>query len=1075
MTEAKILSRLKTQAIVLITMLIALVLGHSFYTHSNDNGHTIVLLIDTVNDQVHLSDSLLYLLDKNTANSMSTELEITSCIATIQTQNTNIQNALRLLYANNKENTLDTLLSSLQSSLLALHSRHNTYQINSNEENRTALVQSLQQLQQLLFDIQKNNRKQLNTYLEKIEIHHKYDLPIFVVLMGIAGLILILRFNKAIRQKIIENQDIMNRLNLLSIVAEKTKNTVIITDTDVRIQWVNNAFEQQTGYTLTEVQGHRPSDFLLHDNADKNTVESLRSALALQQSFNGEILNTNKAGKEYWTQIQTDPIYDESNRHTGFVVVEFDITEHRKTRENIKATAQLLENLMENIVAAIYVEDETGTIMYINQKMFTLFGDFSDKSRTLHRSSQQLIEHLQQYFPSPEQFFDKIRSITSSRVSIYDELLHLVDGRYIERTYIPFEPQHGKTWNLWLYRDITQRVQSDALLRKNEETLRKAQEIAKMASFESPIKGGKDYWSKNPGIAFGYKDDVDIETINLQKLVTDDVYAVIIDNWQKSIIEKKSFDIDFPIVHEDGSVHYVRCIGEPHFDQQGNYIEMLGIIQNITEKKLAEIAIIEAKEESDRANRAKSAFLSSMTHELRTPLNAIIGFSQILENDTSITDKQREFVTAMYKSGQHLLSMINDVLDMSKIEADKLELFIEPCNIATEIDDVATMFTLHCHQKNIEFRISKDSNLPAYILCDKKRLRQIWINLLGNGVKFTDKGYVEFTAIVHEFYHIEGKKHLSIRFCIKDTGIGISENRLPTIYEPFMQSDTSNSEGTGLGLAITAKIIKEMNGTISVNSAVGVGTEFIVIIPFPIAMEEINRNTVATEFVVRGIESSAIKPIALLVDDIESNLLVHQALLRRVGFECVLAHNADTALYLAQHKHPAVIIMDIMMPLKNGVEIMLDIRSQSWGKTIPIIALTANGKAYKREEMLGLGFDEFIVKPFPMEQLFEAIEHTAGIKFIREKKIVNVVSAANDTNELLDIKKFIHSLDHNLQSDLEENIEFQFFDTIEQILTDIAITPSDTHFEAYSNLLRHTKNHNVAVMLKITSMLKKND
>ena len=1075
MTEAKILSRLKLQAIVFVTILIALVLGHRFYTHSNDNGQTIVLLIDTINSQVRLSDSLLYLLEKNTVNNMSAELKIAPCIATIQTQGINIQNTLQLLYAEKKGNTALNPLLSLHSSLLTLQSRYNNYQSNRNEENRIALVQSLEQLQQSLFDIQKHNRQQLNTYLEKIEIHHKYDLLIFVVLMGIAGLILIMRFNTAIRQRMAQNRDIMERLHLLSIVAEKTKNTVIITDTDVRIQWANNAFEQQTGYTLQEVQGHRPTEFLIHDNVNQKTVESLKEALASRQSFTGEILNINKHGNEYWTQIQTDPIYDDNNRHNGFVFVEFDITEHRKTREDIKATAQLLENLMENIVAAIYVEDESGTIIYVNQKLFTLFGDFSDKSHTLHRPSQQIMEHLQRYFPAPDQFIKKINSITSSRVSIYDELLHLVDGRYIERTYIPFEPQQGKTWNLWLYRDITQRVQSDTLLRKNEKTLRKAQEIAKMASFESPVKCGKDYWSKNPGIAFGYNDDIDIETINLQKLVTDDVYAIIIDKWQKSIIEKKSFDIDFPIIHEDGSVHYVRCIGEPHFDQQGNYSEMLGIVQNITEKKLAEIAIIEAKEESDRANRAKSAFLSSMTHELRTPLNAIIGFSQILENDNSITDKQKEFVTAMYKSGQHLLSMINDVLDMSKIEADKLELFIEPCNIATEIDDVATMFTLHCHQKNIEFRISKDSNLPAYILCDKKRLRQIWINLLGNGVKFTDKGYVEFTAIVHEFYQTEGKNHLRIRFCIKDTGIGIPQNRLPTIYEPFMQTDASNSEGTGLGLAITSKIIKEMNGTISVNSTVGVGTEFIVIIPFPIAIEEITPNTVATEFVVRGIESSAIKPIALLVDDIESNLLVHQALLRRVGFDCVLAHNAETALYLAQHKHPAVIIMDIMMPLRNGVEIMRDIRSQSWGKTIPIIALTANGKAYKREEMIGLGFDEFIVKPFPMEQLFEAIEHTTGIKFIREKKIVRTVSTTNDTNELLDIKKFIHSLEHDIQSELEENIEFQFFDTIEQILTDICIEPSDTYFDAYTNLLRHAKNHNVAVMLKITAMLKKND
>ncbi|MBK7988092.1 MAG: PAS domain S-box protein [Ignavibacteria bacterium] len=1075
MTEEKILSRLKIQAIALIAILIGLVLAHRTYTHSNDNGKTIVLAMEGIQKEILLSDSLLLLLATKSTNDTSLKLNISSCLDTLQTYHKRIQGIIKLLNIENKHNKDATISSYHSVELLTVQERYKEYQGNYTEKNRIALIHSLQQLKLSSINLQAIFRHQLNTYLEKIEIHHKYDLPIFVVLMGITGMILILRFNKTIRQRIEQNRDILERLHLLSIVAKKTKNTVFITDTDMRIRWVNNAFEQQTGYTLQEVQGHRPSEFLLHDNADKNTVESLRSALALQQSFNGEILNINKAGQEYWTQIQTDPIYDDNNQYTGFVVVEFDITEHRRTQEEIKATAQLLENLMENIIAGIYVEDETNTIIYINQKIFTLFGDFSDKNHTLHNSSQLLINSIQHYFPSPKQFLENIIAITSSRLIINDEMHQLVDGRYIERTYIPLEQQSGKTWNVWMYRDVTRRMQSDELLRKNEETLRKAQEIAKMASFESPASGTKDYWSKNPGIAFGFDQSVDIQSINLQKLVSEDVYAMILDEWQKSIKEKKSFDIDFPIVHQDNSIHYVRCIGEPHFDEQGNYIEMLGIVQNITEKKLAEIAVMEAKEESDRANRAKSAFLSSMTHELRTPLNAIIGFSQILENDISITDKQREFVTAMYKSGQHLLSMINDVLDMSKIEADKLELCIEPCNIASEIDDVATMFTLHCHRKNIEFKISKDCNLPAHIMCDKKRLRQIWINLLGNGVKFTDKGYVEFTAIADEFYQNDGNNYVMARFCIKDTGIGIHETRLPTLYEPFMQSNVSNSEGTGLGLAITAKIIKEMNGTISVSSTVGVGTEFIIKLPFQIVIDEAMHNTKHTEFVVRGIESSSVKPVALLIDDVESNLLVHQALLRRVGFDCVLANNADTALYLAEHKHPTVIILDIMMPLKNGVEIMRDIRSQSWGKTIPIIALTANGKAYKREEMLGLGFDEFIIKPFLIEQLFDAIEHTAGIKFIREKKIVKDISPLNDANELLNIKRFIQSLDPAIQSDLEENIEFQFFDTIEQILTDIAITPSDTHFEAYSNLLRYAKNYNVAAMLKVTDILKKKD
>lgn len=179
-----------------------------------------------------------------------------------------------------------------------------------------------------------------------------------------------------------------------------------------------------------------------------------------------------------------------------------------------------------------------------------------------------------------------------------------------------------------------------------------------------------------------------------------------------------------------------------------------------------------------------------------------------------------------------------------------------------------------------------------------------------------------------------------------------------------------------------------MKGTLTVHSTVNVGSEFSVFLPFAVAEATESEDTTPAEFVVKGIEKTQANHVALLVDDIESNLLVHQALLRRVGFECFLANNAEKALYLAEHKHPDVIILDIMMPDKNGVEIMHDIRSKPWGKDVPIIALTANGKAYTREEMLHQGFNEFVVKPFPMEQLFDAIERTTGITFIREKRSV---------------------------------------------------------------------------------------
>lgn len=1070
MSEEQLVSKLKVQTYILIGVLIGLVIGHRFYTHSNNHGETLVVVLEQANKGMRLCDRMIAIAENNSPN----ESEIMTILDSLKAVNVHINEnsisneLLQKLYGvNGKSEASNNYTNAVERSCI-------DYSNDKNIQNRSVLVSSIRAAMSNFDNIGKMYRTALDEHLQKIEQHHKYDLPIFVVIMGLACLVIVFRFNKKIQQQLHRHKQVMEHLHLLSIVAEKTNNTVIITDTNVRIRWVNHAFEQQTGYTLKDVEGHRPAEFLLNDNADKNTILRMREALQLKQSFNGEVLSVNKWGKEYWSQIQTDPIYDESNNHIGFVVVEFDITEHRKTQENIKATAQLLEHLMDNIVAGVYVEDDTLTVTYINDKFLTLFKTIPQKETILNHNSESIHNYLQQYFESPTEYRENVETIIGQRYTVNDELLFLVDGRYIERTYIPFEPQTGKPWAMWMFRDVTQRLQSEAMLRKNEAMLRKAQELAKMASFESPATGGKDYWSKNPGIAFGYNHDIAIETINLQTLVTDEVYTMIIQVWNESIREKKSFDIDFPIVHKDGSVHYVRCIGEPVYDEKGNYREMLGIVQNITEKKLAEIAVMEAKEESDRANRAKSAFLSSMTHELRTPLNAIIGFSQILENDTSITDKQREFVTAMYKSGQHLLTMINDVLDISKIEANKLDLVTEPCNIAMEIDDIASVFSLRCHQKNVHFTLHKDNSIPYFILCDKKRVRQILINLLGNSIKFTNKGYVQFSVTVHDMYEQDATAYVTLRFDVKDSGRGISEDRLQTIFEPFTQADSLHSEGTGLGLAITSRIVKAMKGTLTVHSTVNVGSEFSVFLPFAVAEETISDDTTPAEFVVRGIEKKQANHTALLVDDIESNLLVHQALLRRVGFDCVLANNAETALYLAEYKHPDVIILDIMMPGKNGVEIMSEIRSQSWGKDVPIIALTANGKAYTRDEMLSKGFSEFVVKPFPMEQLFAAIESTTGITFIREKKNSRPNSSLNKQSEIVNIKNFILSLNDTVRCELEEYIEFQFFEKIEKVLTDIQIKSGDPHYKAYRDLVRYSKDSNVAMMLKITDVLKNN-
>lgn len=907
---------------------------------------------------------------------------------------------------------------------------------------------------------------------EDVHWFDKFDLPMIVIVICVVWLLAVFPFNKKLTEEMKNTEDVLPRLHLLSFVAEKTQNTVIIANVNGEILWVNPAFTRLTGFTLDEVLGKRPGSLLFSKNTDEKVIAEIAEAMKNKMPYSNEILNITKDGREYWTQLHIDPIFDENNVHTGFLSVEFDITEHRAAEKKVSATAELLEQLMENILVGVLVEDEHRKVAYVNSSLCNIFQLTVSPKEVIGGDCVEGAERAKERFVNPEEFIIRINELIKNREAVFDELLMLSDGRFFERTYVPIEPNEGVEWSMWLYRDVTQRKLSEEALRKSESTLQRAHLIAKLASFETPADGKRDYWSSNPGIAFGFTEGVEFQNVNLKKLVTQDVFDKIVSAWMHAIKTGVTFDMEFPVVHPDGSVHYSRCIGEPVFDDKGTYVKMLGIVQDITEKKLAELETLKAKEESERANRAKSAFLSSMTHELRTPLNAIIGFSQILQQDTSIPQKQREFISAMYNSGQHLLVMINDVLDMSKIEADKLEFQNESLSLNELLDDMVAIFSLKAAQKNINFYVIRDTSLPKYVLGDKKRLKQVCINLIGNSVKFTQKGFIEFSIKkIIEIGEDEGTS-VDVMFSVKDTGKGIPEERIPNIFEPFSQVEALHSEGTGLGLAISSRIVQEMGGTMSVKSEVGKGSEFSFSLRMPVIEKPLQMLSRSSDFVVTGLKGER-KASVLLVDDIESNLLVHKALLRRVGFDCVMAQSADEAIAVAKSFSPDIIITDIMMPEKNGIELLKEIRSEEWGKRIPVIALTANAQAYNKDEMIAYGFNEFIVKPFRMEKLFESIEHCSDIRFQWEMRASSSEMSYSEGEQVEAVAEFIASLQPEVITKITEAIEYQFFDKIEKMLLELPLPETEKLKFGYEYLLHGAKDANFAMMIKLTEMMAK--
>ncbi|NEQ51245.1 MAG: response regulator [Leptolyngbya sp. SIO3F4] len=391
----------------------------------------------------------------------------------------------------------------------------------------------------------------------------------------------------------------------------------------------------------------------------------------------------------------------------------------------------------------------------------------------------------------------------------------------------------------------------------------------------------------------------------------------------------------------------------------------------------------QAKEKAERANRAKSEFLANMSHELRTPLNSIIGFTQILGKDTSFKPEQQQRLSIINRSGEHLLSLINNILEMSKIEAGQISLNARYFDLYEIFRDLQGMFGLKVKEKGLQLYTEPDANLPQCIYADEGKLRQILINLVGNAVKFTDKGAVTVRARVDDTGQTESILHLEI----EDSGPGIPETDLDQLFIPFEQATAGIKikQGTGLGLSITDKFVNLMGGEITASSTVGVGTCFHVSLPIEIADSAsfpVQRYTGKVVGLVPGQPDYRM----LIVDDEPDNCLVMLDFLRPVGISVRQANNGQEAIEIWREWQPHLIWMDLRMPEMDGYEATRRIREEveriREEKCPVIIALTASVFEGKQELMLQAGFDDFVLKPFQEERIWEKIGEYLGAEFV---------------------------------------------------------------------------------------------
>lgn len=669
----------------------------------------------------------------------------------------------------------------------------------------------------------------------------------------------------------------------------------------------------------------------------------------------------------------------------------------KEAEDTLTTTANRLAFLISNMQTGILVGDEDRHIVLTNQVFCDMFGIQATPEQLVGADCTGAIEEHKGLFAQPEKFVQRMDVLLQDKKLVVNEQLRLADGRIFERNYIPIFIEDVYKGHLWNYKDITERIMAEQAVKRREEKYRNIIANMNLGLLEVDNNGMVQYANHRFCEMSGYALD-ELTYRKAASLFTFGENNQLIE--EKAALRKKGISdaYELAVKNKRGELKWWFISGAPLYDDAGELAGSIGIYLDFTDRKKLEFDLYEAREAAEQSARTKENFLANMSHEIRTPMNAILGMSRQLEK-TSLDKDQRLYLQTVHTATDHLMVVINDILDMSKIHAGMLHLERIGFNMEGVIRHAVQVMMPRALEKKIDLTAHFEKGISPVLLGDPHRLNQVLLNLLSNAIKFTEKGQVSVIGSIQEM----GPGKQTIKVLVKDTGVGMDAAFLTTLFDKFAQEDTSVARkygGTGLGMAITRQLVELMKGHITVSSVKGAGTEVSFTIPFstgtvadlPDAPEKATSRQVLRDKKV------------LVVEDYEMNRLVVNTMLKQYGMHITEVEDGAQAIeQLTLHPFDLV-LMDVQMPVMGGIEATEYIRKQLH-LNVPVIALTANAVKGESERCMNAGMNAYVSKPFEEEDLVSTMAACLEENLPQKEHGQSLLSLTEDAIPLYSLEK----------------------------------------------------------------------